>query len=382
MGKKKHNSILFQFFHNFQGLKYRGFTGFREAENRSHFLIKYFTMFMMLFFTFGTWLVILGMSFWSLYNGNYDSSNWFLPYKIILLDRSSIFGWYCEFILQMLSGYWFVLTIASTVTFFGGCSYYIDACLKQFKHMFMEIDRSVENGERIDVIENDVFETVIFHNKIFDIFDVVADIYSAAIFFHLIFNILFFAGSIYQTEMVRKISNDLFVLFFSFNFYLILFKSPSITGWILTEQTFGNVGLGFLFTVLCVMEGLSYTFILCYFANASTFSMAELANVVYESSWYYQPPKIQKLLVLIIARGQKPNIFMGFKMIYCSLESFTKVCDGFFVTFCSSEEDFKKNINEFYFSSTGPQLRITSCFGIFPSVKHSNVTKSFGNGFE
>lgn len=74
------------------------------------------------------------------------------------------------------------------------------------------------------------------------------------------------------------------------------------------------------------MEGLSYSFILCYFANNSTYSIGELANVVYESSWYNQPPKIQKLLVLIIARAQKPNIFMGFKMIYCSLEAFTRVC--------------------------------------------------------
>lgn len=90
-------------------------------------------------------------------------------------------------------------------------------------------------------------------------------------------------------------------------------------------QTIGKVGLELFFNVLCVMEGLSYTFILCYFANLSTYSMSELANVVYESNWYYQSARIQKLQKLMIARAQKPNVFMGFKIIYCSLEAFTRV---------------------------------------------------------
>lgn len=157
---------------------------------------------MMLFFLFGTWTVILAMSLWNVYVGSTDSSKWFLPYRIILLDKSSMFGWYCEFFLQMNSGYAFVLTIASTVTFFGGCSYYIDACLGQFKHMYSEIDKKVESEESVEVIETEVFDTVIFHNKILDVFDIMADSYSATIFFHLIFNILFLAGAIYQTEMV------------------------------------------------------------------------------------------------------------------------------------------------------------------------------------
>lgn len=73
------------------------------------------------------------------------------------------------------------------------------------------------------------------------------------------------------------------------------------------------------------MEGLSYTFILCYYANSSTNSMAKFSNVVYKSNWYCQKPRIQKLLKLMISRAQKPNIFMGLKIIDCSLESFTKV---------------------------------------------------------
>lgn len=89
----------------------------------------------------------------------------------------------------------------------------------------------------------------------------------------------------------------------------------------------GQIGITFLFDVLCVMEGLSYTFILCYFANTATNSMAEIANVIQMSDWYYQPVKNQKLLKLIIARAQIPKVFMGLGIIYCSLESFTKVSE-------------------------------------------------------
>ncbi|XP_055309426.1 odorant receptor 45b-like [Sitodiplosis mosellana] len=241
-----------------ESFKHRGFTGFRDAEDKSHFLI----------------LVAFLMSLWNIYQDNYDTSNWFLPFRIILpIDNSNLIGWYLELFLQAYGGYVYVLSVTTIVAFFGGCSYYIDA---------EEID---------EVIEKDIFETVVFHNKILELFDIVADIYSAAIFFHLICNILFLAGAVYQTEM-----------------------------------TIGKVGLDLLFNVLCVMEALSYTFILCYFANSSTYSMAEIGNVVYYSSWYNQPPKIQKLLLLIIARAQKPNIFMGLKIIYCHLESFAKVC--------------------------------------------------------
>lgn len=53
--------------------------------------------------------------------------------------------------------------------------------------------------------------------------------------------------------------------------------------------------------------------------------MAEIANVVYNSEWPCQPSQFRKLLVLIIARAQIPNVFMGLKIVDCSLESFTKV---------------------------------------------------------
>lgn len=187
----------------FLGLQHRGFFGFIEAEHKSHLLCKWFTLFMMLFFTFGTIMVSCGMSIWCMYQGNLDTSTWFMPYNIILpIDKSTPFGWYCEFLLQSFTGYIFVLIITSTVTFFGGCCYYVQTCLKQFKHMFDEVDKKIQAEDGFEAIEKDLFDIIIFHNKVLEVFETVAEIYSVAIFFHLICNILFFAAALYQTQMV------------------------------------------------------------------------------------------------------------------------------------------------------------------------------------
>lgn len=160
-------------------------------------------MFMMWFFTVGTIFLALGMSFWSIYIGNLDTENWFIPYRNKLpIDKSSLFGWYCELLLQAFSGYAFVMTITCTVTFFGACSFYIEACLMQFRHMFTGIDEDVKDEQNFQAIEGKIFDTIIFHNKFIDVFDIMANVFSVAIFFHLICNILFFAAAIFQTEMV------------------------------------------------------------------------------------------------------------------------------------------------------------------------------------
>lgn len=173
-------------------MKYRDFHGFQVAEEKSYLLCKWFTLFMMIFFTIGTWSVVFVMSLWSIYQGDYDSSNWFLPYRIVLpIDTSKLLGFFWQFILEAASGYAYVLTITSTVTLFGGCSYYLEGCLNQFKYMYAEIDKSVEKNDNAESIEDKIFETVVLHNKIFDVFDIVADIYSAAIFWQL--GILYFS---------------------------------------------------------------------------------------------------------------------------------------------------------------------------------------------
>lgn len=150
------------------------------------------TFFAVSAFIFGTVIPSLGISFWYIYRGNYDTSKWFLPCPIILpVDNTSPFGWYCELFLQTISGYQIVLTISSNIAFFGGCTFYIEAGLQRFKYIFDKLDRKVAAQLDSKAIEEDIFDAIVFHNKLLDIFDKLSKIYSAAIFFHLICNILF-----------------------------------------------------------------------------------------------------------------------------------------------------------------------------------------------
>lgn len=307
---------------NDSGSRYATSVEFLRAEEKSQRLCKWFTIFIFVIFTFGVIVVPLVMSMWCMYIGNFDSETWFLAYVIKLpIDKSSVIGWYCEYLLQAYSGYAFLFTITFTVTLFGGCSFYIEACLMQIKHMFANIDAHahIENSAANKMIERKIFETIIFHNKIIVVYDTVAEVYSVAIFFHLISNVLFFAGAIYQTEMVFIALFCCQILNTSFEFVVNLFIFIS------TFKTIDEIGLALFFNVMCIIEGLSYTFILCYFAEVSSSSMTEIANVVYHSNWYVQCPKMQRLLVLIVARAQKSNEFKGLGLIHCSLESFMKV---------------------------------------------------------
>lgn len=68
--------------------------------------------------------------------------------------------------------------------------------------MFMELDERIQNAVSFQTIKKCLFDAITFHNRIFVVFETVSKIYSVAIFFHLICNVLFFAGAIYQTELV------------------------------------------------------------------------------------------------------------------------------------------------------------------------------------
>lgn len=90
-------------------------------------------------------------------------------------------------------------------------------------------------------------------------------------------------------------------------------------------QTIKDINLFFFFNVLCLIEGLSYTFILCYYATETTTSLSDIADTIYESVWFLQPITIQKTLILMMARSQRPVVYMGFKIIECTTASFMRV---------------------------------------------------------
>lgn len=90
-------------------------------------------------------------------------------------------------------------------------------------------------------------------------------------------------------------------------------------------QSIKAINVFLLFSLMCLIEGLSYTFILCYYATESTTSLSTIADIVYDSNWYIQPKSVQRMLIIVMARAQKSEIYMGFKFVQCTSAAFMRV---------------------------------------------------------
>lgn len=80
-----------------------------------------------------------------------------------------------------------------------------------------------------------------------------------------------------------------------------------------------------MLNVVCVTYGLLWSFLLCYFSTLTSQSISSFGDVVYSSNWHMLRSSDKKLLVLIIARSQKPILFTGLKLVPCTLNVFASV---------------------------------------------------------
>lgn len=86
----------------------------------------------------------------------------------------------------------------------------------------------------------------------------------------------------------------------------------------------------------------AFPFLLCYFATNITQNLLSVADGAYNNiSWYRLPPNQAKYVMLIVGRAQVPAYIRGFKLVYCTLDSFANVkssCVKTFLVFQSSNE--------------------------------------------
>lgn len=172
------------------------------------------------------------------------------------------------------------------------------------------------------------------------IFDATGEIFSGAIFFQLFCNVIFFACSIYQMEIVMFYPN----IFVNSGFTCENAGSNAYDCFSL--QSIKAINVFLLFSFLCLIEGLLYTFILCYYATESTTSLSSIADIVYDSNWYMQPKTIQRMLITVMARAQRPEIYMGFKFVQCTSAAFMRVLK--LNSFHSSQVFFSFHTNNFF----------------------------------
>lgn len=74
-------------------------------------------------------------------------------------------------------------------------------------------------------------------------------------------------------------------------------------------------------SIVALMELLIY----CYFGNAVTAEGERVADAAYAAPWYRCAPRLRRRLLLVQMRAQQPDFFEGFKVVVCTLESYTSV---------------------------------------------------------
>lgn len=66
--------------------------------------------------------------------------------------------------------------------------------------------------------------------------------------------------------------------------------------------------------------------IFCYFGHMVTSDCSNMADSIYNASWYLYPIVLQKSTLFIMGQAQQPFYFTAFKMYKCTLQSFSAVC--------------------------------------------------------
>lgn len=94
-----------------------------------------------------------------------------------------------------------------------------------------------------------------------------------------------------------------------------------------------NLQLELSTSILATFLMLTIMFTMCYLGSMITFKCSEMTNIAYNTLWYQFPADMQKYITPMIQYSQKRIEFNGFKIVCCSLETFTKVFYLFYVIF-------------------------------------------------
>lgn len=90
--------------------------------------------------------------------------------------------------------------------------------------------------------------------------------------------------------------------------------------------------------IACFVCGLCWSTLFASFSNSVTSHISAIGFTIYNCSWLNYPAELQKYMILMIARSQKPAHLTGLKLFPCTLEMFGKVSENSF--FLTSNEIF------------------------------------------
>lgn len=144
-------------------------------------------------------------------------------------------------------------------------------------------------------------------------FRVVARVMSGSVFCQLIIGILFISTTTFEMELVRHQRNALLIM----EEQLLLF--------LFVVQALKSLDYHILLLLLCSFLSIGCVFLFCAVGSYTTDTFSRFAVIPYESLWYKCPIKLQKYFFLIIADGQRPQVFRGMSIVDLDLMAFSKV---------------------------------------------------------
>lgn len=86
--------------------------------------------------------------------------------------------------------------------------------------------------------------------------------------------------------------------------------------------------------MIAIVCSFLWPILFCYFANSVTDRVSAISYTVYDMNWYDQPVKMQKYVILMIARTHERIRFSGLGLIACSIEVFGEVCSSSELFWC------------------------------------------------
>lgn len=259
-------------------------------------------------------------------------------------DDTTVIGYNVAFLVQLF-GSWVICAIICTVnSFFFGVCWYFEALMFDLKSIFEQINSHLVGTRHgatpvRTAIRQKLNEFIGFHVDIIALVIFPMRIWEFGIFNSVLltFRVFMFAASSRTSEIwwaERFLWHSLSVWHgcarhcFKFMRYVKWFAAPQ-SEWIAQPiwffQHVQSLDYLLLQSIMTTLALILIIFIFCYYGNMVTWECHLVSISAYDTLWYLYPIQMQKHIILIMQRSQRPFLFTGFKITICSLQSFTNV---------------------------------------------------------
>lgn len=109
-------------------------------------LTKWITISFLLGCAFGVVIPIVGYSIICMLCGNFDPSTWYFPYDVnILLDSSTVAGWYLRAFHYFWGGTTYSLTVVTVISYMASCCFYVKASCRHLQSILDACDETASS---------------------------------------------------------------------------------------------------------------------------------------------------------------------------------------------------------------------------------------------